>query len=200
MVSDLKVNTPRAGDGPFFRLAAGRKSPMTAHLQAGTPPRTRTTEWFDDDGFWRVMYPFLFSDRRFEETLEQVEQTVALLNAPGRAVLDLCCGPGRFSVPLSKSPKKKRQPKRVLALPDLEQAKAAVLNSLTSASGQRTYDHAIREFVAWYCSEPRQAAGLDISSKEAWQLLKTIRVVEIDLGAGQRNDRSHRGARAPPAF
>jgi site-specific recombinase XerD len=26
-----------------------------------------------------------------------------------------------------------------------------------SASGQRTYDHAIREFVAWYCSEPRLA-------------------------------------------
>jgi len=36
-------------------------------------------------------------------------------------------------------------------------AKTAVLNSLTSASGQRTYDHAIREFVAWYCSEPRLA-------------------------------------------
>jgi len=32
-----------------------------------------------------------------------------------------------------------------------------VLSSLTSASGQRTYDHAIREFVAWYCSEPRLA-------------------------------------------
>jgi integrase len=32
-----------------------------------------------------------------------------------------------------------------------------VLNSLTSVSGQRTYDHAIREFVAWYCSEPRLA-------------------------------------------
>ena len=49
---------------------------------------------------------------------------------------------------------KKKPPKRVLALPDLEHAKTAVLNSLTSASGQRTYDHAIREFVAWYCSEP----------------------------------------------
>ena len=49
------------------------------------------------------------------------------------------------------------KPKRVLALPDLEQAKAAVLNSLTSASGQRTYDHVIREFVTWYCSEPRLA-------------------------------------------
>jgi integrase len=56
----------------------------------------------------------------------------------------------------SKS-RKKRPPKRVLALPDLEHAKAAVLNSLTSGSGQRTYDHAIREFVAWYCSEPRLA-------------------------------------------
>ncbi len=53
--------------------------------------------------------------------------------------------------------RKKRSPKRVLALPDLEHAKTAVLNSLTSPSGQRTYDHAIREFVAWYCSEPRLA-------------------------------------------
>src|SRR3954462_14803285 len=50
---------------------------------------------------------------------------------------------------------KKKAPRRVLALPDLEHAKLAVLNSLTSASGQRTYEHAIREFVAWYCSEPR---------------------------------------------
>jgi hypothetical protein len=52
---------------------------------------------------------------------------------------------------------KKKPSKRVLALPDLEHAKTAVLNSLTSASGQRTYEHAIREFVAWYCSEPRLA-------------------------------------------
>ena len=59
-------------------------------------------------------------------------------------------------MPKSKSCKKKA-PKRVLALPDLEHAKTAVLNSLSSASGQRTYDHAIREFVAWYCSEPRLA-------------------------------------------
>ena len=53
--------------------------------------------------------------------------------------------------------RQKKPPKRVLALPDLEHAKAAVLTSLTSASGQRTYDHAISEFVAWYCSEPRLA-------------------------------------------
>jgi len=58
---------------------------------------------------------------------------------------------------MSKPRKKKRSPKRVLALPDLEQSKASVLNSLTSESGQGTYDHAITEFVDWYCAEPRLA-------------------------------------------
>jgi hypothetical protein len=37
----------------------------------------------------------------------------------------------------------KRTPKSILKLPDLEQSKSAVLNSLTSRSSQRTYDHAI---------------------------------------------------------
>ena len=55
---------------------------------------------------------------------------------------------------MSKS-RKKRAPKRMLALPDLEQAKSAVLNTLTSVSGQRTYGHAINDFVEWICSEPR---------------------------------------------
>jgi hypothetical protein len=65
-------------------------------------------------------------------------------------------------MPTSKT-RRKKSPKRVLTLPDLEHAKTAVLNSLTSASGQRTYDHAIREFVAWYCSEPRQLRLADSS-------------------------------------
>jgi site-specific recombinase XerD len=54
-------------------------------------------------------------------------------------------------------PKRKRTPKAVPRLPDLEQSKSAVLNSLASQSSQRSYDHAIREFVEWYCSEPRLA-------------------------------------------
>jgi integrase len=53
--------------------------------------------------------------------------------------------------------KRKRTPKTVLKLPDLEQSKSAVLNSLTSASSKRSYEHAIREFIEWYCSEPRLA-------------------------------------------
>src|SRR5215831_2602049 len=59
--------------------------------------------------------------------------------------------------PMPKPHKKKRPPKRVLALPDLEQSKAAVLNSLTCKSGQRTYDRVITDFVDWYCLEPRLA-------------------------------------------
>ena len=60
-------------------------------------------------------------------------------------------------MPKAHPRKKRKAPKRVLALPDLEQAKSAVINSLSSTSGQRTYDHAITEFVRWYCSEPRLA-------------------------------------------
>jgi len=58
---------------------------------------------------------------------------------------------------MPKHSRKRRPRKRSLSLPDLEQTKSAVLNSLTSKSGQRTYDHAINEFVDWYCSEPRLA-------------------------------------------
>lgn len=59
-------------------------------------------------------------------------------------------------MPKLRSPKKRRSaPKAVLRLPDLDQAKSAVLNSLTSADAQRGYRHAIEEFIEWYCSEPR---------------------------------------------
>jgi site-specific recombinase XerD len=45
--------------------------------------------------------------------------------------------------------------KTVLRLPDLEQSKRAVLNSLAATSSQESYEHAIDEFIGWYCSEPR---------------------------------------------
>ena len=50
-----------------------------------------------------------------------------------------------------------RRTKSVLRLLDLEHAKSALLNSLTSPDAQRGYRHAIDEFVDWYCSEPRLA-------------------------------------------
>ena len=57
----------------------------------------------------------------------------------------------------SRSRADRKKAKAVLRLPDLEYAKAAVLNSLTNPDAQRGYRHAIDEFVDWYCSEPRLA-------------------------------------------
>ena len=55
----------------------------------------------------------------------------------------------------SKSKKRKQvRRKTKLGLPDLDHAKAAVLASLHSPEAQRSYRHAIHEFVGWYCSEP----------------------------------------------
>ena len=56
---------------------------------------------------------------------------------------------GRKSRPRTSSPK------HSLSLPDLVQARSAVLNSLPSKESHRGYRHAIDEFSAWYCSEPR---------------------------------------------
>src|SRR5487761_835039 len=55
------------------------------------------------------------------------------------------------------SRRRRSSTKSVLRLPDLEHAKAAVLNSLNSADAKCGYRHAIDEFVDWYCSEPRLA-------------------------------------------
>jgi integrase len=40
-------------------------------------------------------------------------------------------------------------------LPELDQTGRSVLNSLTSLQSRRSYQHAMDEFIEWYCSEPR---------------------------------------------
>jgi len=65
-------------------------------------PRQRR-EWFDDESFWKDLYPFLFPDQRFTEAPEQVEKVLALTRPGGKAVLDLCCGPGRCSIALAQT-------------------------------------------------------------------------------------------------
>jgi hypothetical protein len=63
----------------------------------------------------------------------------------------------RKKTSISKAKGKKNRPKIKLGIPDLEDSKAAVLRSLGSPDSRRGYQHAIDEFVAWYCSEPRLA-------------------------------------------
>src|SRR5438067_9751727 len=53
------------------------------------------------------------------------------------------------------SKRRRTSTKSILRLPDLEHAKAAVLNSLNSVDAKRGYRHALDEFIDWYCSEPR---------------------------------------------
>lgn len=56
--------------------------------------------------------------------------------------------------------RKKRKPpcrKIVFRLSDLDHAKSAVLNNLSSPSSRRNYKFAMEQFITWYCSEPRLA-------------------------------------------
>ena len=76
---------------------------------------------------------------------------------PPQRALELPCAFPKVQTAGMPNKKRKRSPKTVLKLPDLEQSKSAVLNSLTSPSSQRSYDHAICDFIDWYCSEPRLA-------------------------------------------
>ena len=49
-------------------------------------------------------------------------------------------------------PRRKRvSRKRSLNLPELEQCKNTVLNSLPSLESKRAYRHAIDHFIEWYC-------------------------------------------------
>jgi site-specific recombinase XerC len=42
-----------------------------------------------------------------------------------------------------------------LTIPERQESKTAVLNTLASAHSRRSYAYAIERFIAWYCSEPR---------------------------------------------
>jgi hypothetical protein len=63
-----------------------------------------------------------------------------------------------------------RSLKAVLRLPDLEHAKSAVLNSLASLESRRSYEFAIKNFVHWYCSEPRLALNRIVVTRCRMQL------------------------------
>src|SRR5262252_79994 len=51
--------------------------------------------------------------------------------------------------------RRRGKPKAKLGFPDLDHSKTAVIGSLRSPESQRSYMHAIDEFIGWYCSEPR---------------------------------------------
>lgn len=57
----------------------------------------------------------------------------------------------------SKNQRRSVRHSTTLTIPELEQSKTAVLNTLASAHSRRSYEYAIDRFIAWYCDEPRLA-------------------------------------------
>jgi len=61
------------------------------------------TNWHDDDEFWTLMAPFMFDEARWAGTVTEIDLITELTQmAPGTAVLDLGCGPGRHSLELAR--------------------------------------------------------------------------------------------------
>jgi SAM-dependent methyltransferase len=69
-------------------------------------PKTRDVaepaDWFEDESFWELVYRHMFPDESFAAAEEQVGRFSELTGSPFSRVLDLCCGPGRHSIPLAK--------------------------------------------------------------------------------------------------
>lgn len=59
-------------------------------------------EWFENEDFWRELYPYMFPAERFLAAREQVDQILTLSGCSRGKVLDLCCGPGRHAVEFAK--------------------------------------------------------------------------------------------------
>jgi integrase len=82
--------------------------------------------------------------------------------------------------------KRNRRPpcrKIVLKLPDLDHAKSAVLNSLSSPHSRRNYKFAMEQFITWYCSEPR------LTLNRAVVLRFRLHLESLGLAAGTVNQR-----------
>jgi SAM-dependent methyltransferase len=63
----------------------------------------RKTTWFENESFWAAFKPSLFGEERWQLAARDAEPLAKLLHLkPGARVLDLCCGPGRFSVELAR--------------------------------------------------------------------------------------------------
>ena len=63
---------------------------------------TKNKDWFENEDFWRETYPFMFPEERIASADDTVQKALSLANVKGKSVLDLCCGPGRCSIALSR--------------------------------------------------------------------------------------------------
>ena len=58
--------------------------------------------WFEEEAFWRELYPYMFPAERVAAAAAQVEQILTLSGCGTGNILDLCCGPGRHAVEFAR--------------------------------------------------------------------------------------------------
>jgi hypothetical protein len=80
--------------------------------------------------------------------------------------------------------RKASRAKSKLGLPDLEQAKSAVLVSLRSPESQRNYRRSIEDFVWWYCSEPRLSFNKTVVTRYRIHLEESL--LTVSTGTSSR--------------
>lgn len=59
-------------------------------------------EWYLRSDFWELTFPFMFPPSRIEKAEKDAVSLVSLSARDSGNVLDLCCGPGRFAIPLAR--------------------------------------------------------------------------------------------------
>lgn len=59
-------------------------------------------KWFENIDFWKLTYPFMFPETRIEKAEDDVLSVLRLSGIETGDILDICCGPGRFSIPLAR--------------------------------------------------------------------------------------------------
>jgi SAM-dependent methyltransferase len=62
----------------------------------------KRADWFEDESFWELVFGHMFPDESFAAAEEQAGCFSELTGSPFSRVLDLCCGPGRHSIPLAR--------------------------------------------------------------------------------------------------
>jgi 2-polyprenyl-3-methyl-5-hydroxy-6-metoxy-1,4-benzoquinol methylase len=92
----------RAGEKQIKQPAEMQSAALVVYSPTPMKTAKRKKEWFDDDSFWRELYPFMFPEERIADADEQIAKALALTKPAGKPVLDLCCGPGRCSIALAK--------------------------------------------------------------------------------------------------
>lgn len=59
-------------------------------------------DWYLRSDFWELTYPLMFPSTRIEKAETDTAAILRLTGTESGSILDLCCGPGRFAIPLAR--------------------------------------------------------------------------------------------------